>query len=546
MWQRRLITVFVIFLLITSFVVGSAQDEVPAETTPEVTQEPVVLEEPPAPEITEEPTVAPTEEPATPEATEESPTEAPQEGGEPPTPEVTNEPGTQEPAPVSAPPVFEIATSLSVTAGQSISIPFAIYDEQGAVVLTEMVSAAGSQTTLEIVAPIQVSPPYATTGTITYTASISDSLTLTAVDGTGLSASVTIQIDVQPAPEATAEATPEVTPEITQEPGGNLIERIISYDPAASEQAVQDMLAALHATEISRIPQLGSMKVLMPELLVSVAQTMAESNSAPAGLSGLEENVMYELFFTPNDPAFNNGTNQWALTDYTGSTYTMYAWDIAKQDGAGVLVAVLDTGVDLQHPDLAGQIDTARDWDFINDDNNADDDHDPSVGIGGHGTHVAGIIAAKTNNALYMAGIAYRAKILPVKVCTANTGCPTYEIAAGIVYAVDQGAKIINLSLGAPTISTTIRGAVEYALARNVTVVAAAGNAGTTVLQYPASYPGVISVASHDINGVIVSNSSHNTSVTISAPGYAVYSLARVDFIGGGERLRRCGVVVCR
>jgi subtilisin family serine protease len=542
MSRPGLIAALVIFLLMNSFVATAAQDEVPAEVTPEVTEE---AAERPAPEVTE--TIAPTDEPITvpteaaPEVTEES------QQGE--TPEASEEPAqTTEPdlpTPVSAPPVFEIGSTWRADAGQPLDIPFSVYDEQGAVVITQIVSAVGAQTALAIVAPVQDSPPYATTGTIHYTApaafSGTDTLTLIAVDGAGTSATAIVQIDVQPvvevAEEATQEATPAVTPEAT-EAFLAAVERIISYDPAASEESIQAMLAALQATEISRIPPIGAMKVLVPEALASPARAMAalQGNQAAvmAGVTAIEENIFYQLDFTPNDPQYNNGTAQWPLRNFVGSMWTFAAWDLARQDGAGVLVAVLDSGVDLQHPDLAGQIDTAKGWDFINDDNDPDDDHlPPPPNIGGHGTHVAGIIAAKTNNSLFMAGVAFKAKIIPVKVCTPSDGCPTYEIAAGIVHAVDKGAHIINLSLSSPAISTTVQGAVQYALARNVTVIASAGNSGNNALQYPAAYPGVISVASHDINGNISPSSTHNDSVAISAPGVSLFSLARTDWPGG-------------
>ena len=540
--RPRFFTALLILLLMTSF--ASAQ-----ELTPEVTEEPVVVEVAPEPEITEEATAAPTEEPtaapteAPPEATEEQGSETPETTDEP---EQTTEPDIPTPDVISAPPVFEIASGLSVEAGQPLSIPFVVYDEQGAVVLTQIVSAAGAQTTLEIAAPIQSSPPFATTGTITYTATetligTADTLTLTAVDGAGTSATTIVEIAVLPAVEVTEEATAEATAEATQEAteeAALTVERIISYNPAAPEESIQAMLATIQATEISRIPQLGAMKVLVPNEFadpeLAIAALHGSQAAVMAGVTTIEENGVYQLDFVPNDPAFNAGTSQWPLRTFGGSMWTEVAWDMAKQDGLGVLVAVLDTGVDLQHPDLVGQIDVARGWDFINDDNNPDDDHvPPPPNVGGHGTHIAGIIAARTNNNLFMAGIAYRAKIIPVKVCAASTGCPTYEIAAGIVHAVDKGAHIINLSLGGPFQSTTVRGAVQYALARNVTVIASAGNTGTNVLQYPASYPGVISVAAHDINANIASFSTFNNSVTISAPGVSLYSLTRTDWPGG-------------
>lgn len=326
-------------------------------------------------------------------------------------------------------------------------------------------------------------------------------------------------------------------PQPTETPAPTIV-RIINFDPAASEEAIRAMLEALGATEVSRIPQIGAMKVQVPQTNSSSAQAMAAIQSDPmaatAGVSGIEENFAYHIAFTPNDPAFD--PSQWALKGGAGGTWVhnpsgpFGAWDIANQDGAGVYVAVLDTGVDLQHPDLAGQIDTSKGWDFINDDNNPDDD---DLG-GGHGTSVAGIIAAKTNNNQYMAGIAFNTKIISIKVCDAFGSCPIYEIAAGIVHAVDKGTHIINLSLGSPQISTTVQGAVQYAISKNVIVVAAAGNSNNTSYMYPASFPGVISVTAHDINAASFASANDNDRVTISAPGVNVYSLARMTVGGNG------------
>ena len=557
--RLRFVAAVLILLLMTSLV--AAQEDVLTEATPEVTEEPVIVVEPtPVPEITEEATAAPTDEPTaipteiTPEVTDE-----PQEGGDQPTPEETDapeettEPEVPTPDIISAPPVFEIASSFSAQAGQPLRIAFAIYDEQGAAIITEIVSAVGAQTSLEITAPIQTSPPFVTTGTIIYTAaetfSGADTLTLTAVDGAGTSATTTVQVDVQPMPgievteEATPEATAEVTPEATAEATAEAIveataERILSYDPAASEESIQAMLAALQATEISRIPQLGLMKVLMPQALADPAQALAaiQGNQAAvmAGVITVEENIAFQLdaqvgVFNPNDPQFRDNT-QWALRNGAGGINGQDAWTRARNDGVGVLVAVLDTGVDLHHPDLKGQLDLTRAWDFINNDNNPDDDHAPASGPGGHGTHVAGIIAARTNNALNMAGIAYRAKIVPIKVCEASNGCPVFEVAQGIVHAVDRGVRIINLSLSGPTVTTTMQAAVQYAISRNVIVVAAAGNTGNSTPQYPASFPNVISVAAHDIDGDIAPTSTQNSSVDVSAPGVDVYSLVRTDW----------------
>jgi subtilisin family serine protease len=166
--------------------------------------------------------------------------------------------------------------------------------------------------------------------------------------------------------------------------------------------------------------------------------------------------------------------------------------------GMGVVVAVIDTGVDYTHPDLDaniwinsdeiagdgidndsnGFIDDVRGWDFFNRDNNPMDDD-------GHGTHVAGTIAAE-NNAFGVTGVAYNAKIMPVKVLGTDGGSYS-NVAAGIRYAVDNGAQVINLSLGGGMSSTVVSNAVRYAVERGAAVVIASGNEGRSQPSFPAN-----------------------------------------------------------
>jgi thermitase len=147
--------------------------------------------------------------------------------------------------------------------------------------------------------------------------------------------------------------------------------------------------------------------------------------------------------------------------------------------------------VDLGHPDLASKLTPG--YDFVKDDDLAQDDY-------GHGTHVAGIAAAATNNAEGVAGVAWGARIMPIKVLDSSGNGVYSSVAAGIVWAADHGARIINLSLGGTNSSQTLRDAVDYAVGRGALLVAAAGNgyrAGSPV-NYPAAYEHVLGVAATD------------------------------------------------
>ncbi|MEO0598648.1 MAG: S8 family serine peptidase [Chloroflexota bacterium] len=174
-------------------------------------------------------------------------------------------------------------------------------------------------------------------------------------------------------------------------------------------------------------------------------------------------------------------------------------------------VAVIDSGICANHPDLQGRI-TAG-YDFV------DDDNDPNDTFG-HGCGVAGVIAANTNNGIGIAGIAPNVQIMPLRVLD-NLGLGSYSnIANAIIYAVDNGADIINLSLAGPTSSVMLEAAVAYAVDSGVVVIAAAGNFGQPNAFYPAAYPSVIAVASIDpVTFERSSFSNYGADVDVLAPG---------------------------
>lgn len=175
-------------------------------------------------------------------------------------------------------------------------------------------------------------------------------------------------------------------------------------------------------------------------------------------------------------------------------------------------VAVVDTGV-TRVPDLA-QTQFVKGYDFV------DDDEDPED-LNGHGTHVAGTIAQSTNNVLGVAGIAFKAKIMPVRVLDANGFGSLSDVVEGIRYAADHGATIINLSLGSRASAQLMEEAVAYAHSKGVTVIAAAGNENSNQVSYPARYPHVIAVSATGPNGEKAPYSNYGVGVDISAPGGA-------------------------
>src|SRR5690606_32173213 len=165
------------------------------------------------------------------------------------------------------------------------------------------------------------------------------------------------------------------------------------------------------------------------------------------------------------------------------------AWLSLPQDAPQVRVAVIDSGICANHPDLAGRVLAGHDF--------VDEDAVPEDTFG-HGCAVSGVIAANIDNGEGVAGVAPNAQIMPLRVLDGQ-GVGTYsDVAAAIVYAADGGADVINLSLGGPNASNLLADAVRYAAQRDVLVIAAAGNTGREGVLYPAAYEGVIAVGSID------------------------------------------------
>jgi subtilisin family serine protease len=306
-------------------------------------------------------------------------------------------------------------------------------------------------------------------------------------------------------------------------PIGNVIDDIaltIKGEQTAEEKIsmINSSFKAIGVESYSRIfinnsPLLKGFYVLHVREGISLTKLQSEIAKLDF-LYSSEPNFISKISNIPNDPSYSS----MGWIDKIGAPL---AWD-STTGSDSLVVAVVDTGVDLAHPDLAQNIVTGYDF--------ANDDSDPSDDVG-HGTHVAGAIGAIGNNNLDVVGVNWKVKIMPIKVC-ATESCEEGAIARGIQYAADNGAKVINMSLGtsAPAIQqcatgTLYESVISYALSKNVTIVAAAGNDNrNAALGSPGSCPGVITVGATTSSDTRANFSNYGSAVTIAAPGVGILS----------------------
>lgn len=209
-----------------------------------------------------------------------------------------------------------------------------------------------------------------------------------------------------------------------------------------------------------------------------------------------------------NDTYYQN--YQWNLP----AIRTEVGWNVTR-GSRKIKIAVVDTGVDLNHPDLSHRL--TKGYNTLSHDDPPNDDN-------GHGTHVAGIIASIPNNAEGVAGITWYNPIIPVKVLNSDGLGGSFDVAQGIRWAADHGADVINLSLGNYQPSTVMQEAIRYALKKNIVVVSAAGNDNSSQPSFPAAYPGVIGVAAVDWEGNRAPFSNYGDYIDIAAPGVHIAS----------------------
>lgn len=288
-------------------------------------------------------------------------------------------------------------------------------------------------------------------------------------------------------------------------------EIVVKLKKAMGIKSVPNMM------HMEAIEDLGNTSVYKVPAGETVEEALAKLRKDP-NVVYAEPNYIYRAFGasakrTVNDPKFGD---LWGMTKIQAPQ----AWDTTTGKSE-VLVAVIDTGVDYNHPDLQGQV--VKGPDFGNNDADPMDDQ-------GHGTHVAGTIAALGDNGKGVVGVAYNTKILAIKVLGSDGSGDMAAIAKGVLKAHEMGAKVINMSLGGEQDAQTIRDAIDQVTAKGSLVVVAAGNENTTRNTYPAAYASVLSVGATDTSDRRASFSNYGTYVDIAAPGTGILSSTEKDY----------------
>ncbi|MEP7158805.1 MAG: S8 family serine peptidase, partial [Chloroflexota bacterium] len=330
------------------------------------------------------------------------------------------------------------------------------------------------------------------------------------------SAELTFEPSADPTPAATVQLSPTVGP--TTSP---TVQPTDSTEPSAGGQPYIVTFARGTGVEVGAaiVERLGgTVEATVPELRMAMIRLpgpgAAAALTAEGAVARLEEDQTRTAEGTPTDALF---ANQWAL-ERIGWTDVYGAVDPAS----ATVVAILDTGVAANHPDLAGQLLPGRSYV-----EGVAPDTDPN----GHGTWMAGIVGAATGNDTGIAGVAWGGvRLLPITVLDADGRGQDSAVIQGLVDAVDSGADVVLLAFSSSDYSRALQAAVDYAWANDVVIVAALGNEGSTQPAYPAGDRGVIGVASTDFGDGLAAGSNSGAAAFMGAPGVQVLT---TDIDGG-------------
>lgn len=279
-------------------------------------------------------------------------------------------------------------------------------------------------------------------------------------------------------------------------------ELLIQHKVGVTKKKVAEIVGAAGGSIISEISQIRVKQIKVPaDSLEKVKGALSHNPN----ISFVEHNFLAEGSVSPNDYYFQS---QWHLAKISAPE----AWSLSTGSN-NVVIAIVDSGVDPGHPDLSGKL--LQGFNFLN--GNADT-HD----VLGHGTAVAGTAAAMTNNYAGVAGVAWANPIMPLVVLNSSNWATYYDIAQAITYAVDKGVKVINISIGGSSSSSTLQNAVNYAWNKGAIIFASAMNNGSSTPYYPAACTSVVAVSATTSSDARASFSNYGNWVVISAPGESI------------------------
>lgn len=306
-------------------------------------------------------------------------------------------------------------------------------------------------------------------------------------------------------------------------------ELLVKFKPTTSQTKKDKFYTKHNATEKGEIKQID-VKIITLDAKDPEQKAKEIRQLDAADIEYIEPNYFAEVSTIPNDPNYIANQQSWYKT--IGAEV---AWEEAKGDN--VIIAVVDSGVDLTHPDLKDKL--VPGYDLIANDSDPTDEH-------GHGTKSAGTAAALSNNATGVTGGSWNSKILPIRICDSTGYCPYSAMANGIIYAADHGASVITMSVSGSTASSTLQNAVNYAVGKNVVLIASAGNNSANLVNYPAACVGAIGVGALDgtfVNRISYSNFGSGIDVaslssaytTLKGGGYGGFTgtSAATPYVGG-------------
>jgi subtilisin family serine protease len=340
-----------------------------------------------------------------------------------------------------------------------------------------------------------------------------------------------LPIHARPVPRTPERAAGSIPQNLSEAESQYLLLKLSLRDWADSERA----LPSYGLSNWTRLRVPGWVRVTVPG---AQAGELAASFQDDPGVLAVELDGRMRMAHSPNDALWNH---QWGPRQVR----VPEVWEITS-GRPDIVVAVLDTGIDLYHADLDGQlwtnpgevpgnevdddgngyVDDVHGWRFLHDATGKQDQSAQIADDHGHGTHVSGIIAARGDNRIGIAGMAWGCRLMVVKVLDHEGDGYYSDLADGLVYAVDSGARIANLSLSGPEPSQIVREAVDYAHSRGMLIVAAAGNSNSEI-QYPAALANTMAVAASDSLDQVSTFSCQGPEMSVAAPGSGIYSTCR-------------------